>query len=355
VLLVAGVAIYNVVVERSARKRAEAAFGERPPDALFTPPADRREPAERREPTLGSMPPPSDVVEAAEAVAPMARTGDAPLPPAEASGEEAQISSRIDTVAVILADESVKLEQLEALRDALGAFGDRVRCEGIVDEQWFPVDTAPLPAWRELRVGLQIANRKGPLTEEDIERFNSSVADFAASVGAVSQREAPSAAAARARELDAFCADADIEVAVNVIGQFGGTFSLAKVKALALEQGLAETSVGEMVRFAADGTPAFVVRRFEDPKSKPAATYTPGVTFALDLPHVHDAPAVLTEMVAMAQRFAASLGGQLVDDARRPLSDAGLSSIRRTLEGIHRQMESHGIPAGGPLARRLFS
>src|SRR5215218_5561572 len=107
VVLVAAVAIYNVVVERGARKRAEAAFGERPPDALFTP-------TDRREPTLGSMPPPTDVVEAAEAVVPMARTGDAPLPrEAETPGGEAQISSRIDTVAVILADESVKLEQLE--------------------------------------------------------------------------------------------------------------------------------------------------------------------------------------------------------------------------------------------------
>src|SRR4051812_43000628 len=95
VVLVVAVAIYNVVVERRSRKRAEAAFGERPPDVLFTP-VDRREPAERREPTIGSMPPPSDIAEAAEAVAPMLRTGDAPLPPreSEASSDEAQISSR---------------------------------------------------------------------------------------------------------------------------------------------------------------------------------------------------------------------------------------------------------------------
>ena len=33
----------------------------------------------------------------------------------------------------------------------------------------------------------------------------------------------------------------------------------------------------------------------------------------------------------------------------------GIASIRRSLEKIVQDMEGHGIPAGGPLARRLFS
>ena len=64
---------------------------------------------------------------------------------------------------------------------------------------------------------------------------------------------------------------------------------------------------------------------------------------------------VLQEMVRVAELFAKSLGGQLVDDNRRPLTETGLASIRRSLEKIFHEMETHGIPAGGPLARRLFS
>jgi FtsZ-interacting cell division protein ZipA len=60
-------------------------------------------------------------------------------------------------------------------------------------------------------------------------------------------------------------------------------------------------------------------------------------------------------MVQLAQALASGLGGQLVDDNRRPLSDAGLASIRRTLEKVFHEMEAHGIPAGGALARRLFA
>ena len=74
---------------------------------------------------------------------------------------------------------------------------------------------------------------------------------FAASVGAVSQREAPVAAVQRARDLDRFCADADIEVAVNVVGQYGATLAVPRVKALALEHGLSETASGELVSFDA--------------------------------------------------------------------------------------------------------
>jgi hypothetical protein len=347
-VFVAAVCAYNVWTERRARRKAEDAFGERPADALFDAPA-----TQRREPTIGPLPgapgggidetlPPSPrLVKAEELEAP--------------GGPAAEISSRIDTVAVILADDPVMSEQLAPLQDVLQAHTTPVHVEGIVDEQWHPVETSPRRSWRELRVGLQLASRSGPVAEDEIERFNRAIADFAATVGAVSQREAPNAAAARARELDRFCADADIEVAVNVVGQFGATFAISRVKSLALENGVSETASGELVSFGSDGTPEFVIRRFDDPQAKPAGSYFTGLTFALDLPHVEDPAAALAGMIGLAQTFAAQLGGVLVDDNRRPLTDAGLASIRRSLEKIVQDMEAHGIPAGGPLARRLFS
>ena len=347
------VVIYNVVVERRARKRAERAFGEGPADdALFgARPASRAAVEERREPIIGSMPA-SDIVEAAEEV-PHRRM---PAEDLEAPGGPlAEISSRIDTVAVILADDPVIEEQLEPLLNALQSHTTGTRVEGIVDEQWQPIETSPRRSWRELRAGLQLASRSGPVTEDEIERFNRSIADFAASVGAVSQREAPTAAAQRGRELDRFCADADIELALNVIGQFGATFSVARVKALALEHGMSETAAGDLVSFAGDGMPEFAIRRFEDPTHKAAPSVYPGITFALDVPHVKDPVATFADMARVAHAFAQALGGQLVDDNRKPLTEAGLATLQRTVEQVARAMDAHGVPAGSPLARRLFS
>ena len=175
-------------------------------------------------------------------------------------------------------------------------------------------------------------------------------------MGAVSQREAAVAAAQRARDLDRFAADADIEVAVNVVGQYGATLAVPRVKALALDHGLSETGSGELVSFAADGSTEFVIRRFDDSVGKPPGTpHHTGLTFALDVPHVADPAVALSDMVSIAMSMAEKLGGELVDDNRRPLTEAGLVSIRRTLEQVVKDMEAHGVPAGGSLARRLFS
>ena len=347
IVVIVAVLVYNIVQERGARKRAEIAFGERPPDPLMPGGASTVAPG-RREPTLGEALP-TDVVEAAEDIAAIPVGA-----PPENEAPQSQISSHIDTVAVVLSDEPVASEQLEPLRAVLAGFEPVTHVEGIVDEQWQPVEISSARSWRELRVGLQLASRKGAVPEDEIERFNRAVADFAAAVNAVSQREAPATAAERARSLDRFCADADIEIAVNVIGQYGATFAIARVKSLALENGLSETASGELVRYAADGNPGFVIRRF-DTSPKPSPTYYTGLTFALDVPQVANAPRVLDEMIHVAEAFAVALGGQLVDDNKKPLTEAGLASIRRTLEAVVRDMQSHGIPCGSAFARRLFS
>lgn len=341
------VVIYNAVVERRARTRAEKAFGAQPPDALF----DKSD--ERREPTMGALAP-GEPVEAPPGNAVAAPRSAVDELQADA-GPTAQVSNRIDTVAVILADDPVMAEQVEELERTLRSHTTPVHVEGIVDEQWQPVAASTRRSWRELRVGLQLANRRGPQLQDEIEAFNGAIAEFAASVNAVSQREAPTAAAARARELDQFAASADIEVAVNVTGQFGATFSIARVKQLAMEHGLSESVTGELVRYGADGAPEFEIRRFDDMNAKPSAAYYTGLTFALDVPLAADPAAAFTDMVRLAEEFARALGGQLVDDKRRAFTEQGIASILRSVEEVHRDMEAHGIAAGSALAHRLFS
>ena len=357
-VLILGVVAFNAWQERKARGKAEKAFRGNAGDALFDAP-----PGERREPTLGSMPTPTDIAGDDDSVRVGGRTREpapqlARVPPEDLEapgGPSAEISARIDTVAVVLADGPIRREQVDPLVASLRTHTTPVHVEGIVDEQWHPIDSSPRQSWRELRFALQLASRAGPVTEDEIDRFNRAIAEFAATVSAVSQREAPGEAAARARDLDRFCAEADIEVAVNVIGQFGASFPAPRVRQLALDHGLSQTASDELVSFAADGSREFVVRRFEDPAHKAPPGNYPGLTFALDLPQVADPAATLDDMVQVARSFAESLAGQLVDDNRRALSDAGIASIRRSLDKILRDMEAHGVPAGSPLARRLFS
>src|SRR2546430_11727564 len=66
-----------------------------------------------------------------------------------------------------------------------------------------------------------------------------------------------------------FRSDADIEVAINVVGQYGATFAIPRVKSLALEKGLSETASGELIRYTSDGVPGFAIRRY-DTSPKPS-------------------------------------------------------------------------------------
>jgi hypothetical protein len=354
ILLVAAVAGYNMLQERRARRRAEAAFRGGHPDALLDPVTERREPVlgelpqdVQQEPALGALDAVGDIAGAPGELA-------VPAPQPESAPTSAVLSSRIDTIALILADEPITRAQLEPLLDALQTHATPVHVEGLAGEQWMPVEDSPADAWRELRAGLQLASRAGPVAEEEVAAFNETVAGFAASVNAVSQRESAAAAAARARELDRFCAEADIEVAVSLAGRAGATFGLARVKGLALENGFAETGSGTFERRGADGAVAMTIR-LQEGEAKRSAAYATGITFALDVPHVTDPVSVFTQMGAIAEAFGRELGGDLVDDERRPLGANGLAAIRRSLEPVVRGMESHGIAAGGALARRLFS
>ncbi|HQW38586.1 MAG TPA: cell division protein ZipA C-terminal FtsZ-binding domain-containing protein, partial [Usitatibacteraceae bacterium] len=335
--LVAAVAGYNVLQERRARRRAEAAFRGAHVDALLDPLAARLEPVlgelpadDRQDPSLGALD---------EVIAP-AGGGEA----GEGAAPGSVISSRIDTVAMVLADQPVTRAQVEPLLDALEAHATPVHVEGLVDEQWTPVEDSPRDSWRELRVALQLASRAGPVAEEEIAAFNETVAGFAASLNAVSQRESAAAAAARARELDRFCADADIEVGVNVVGRGGAALPVARVKQLALDQGFGETASGAFERRGPDGAVVIGLRLLDG-----AAPGAAGLSFALDVPHVADPVARLEEMGRVAEAFAQALGGELVDDERRPLGAAGFAAISRSLGEVAHRMEAHGIPAGGAL------
>jgi len=346
-VIIAGVFAYNALAERKVRRAAEKAFGGAAGDALL-------DPAVRREPTMGGVP------AAGEESAPdaiIAAASDEPLARSVAPGEagESAVTDRIDTVALVLADDPVTVEQVAPFLARLATLGKPVLAEGMVGELWTPVDVREKRSWRELRFALQLADRAGPVSEDAIARFNDDVASFCVEVGAVSQREAPALAAARARELDAFSAEVDVEVAVNVVGRLGATFALARVASLGVEMGLAVDDEGMLAARDAGGETAFAVRRFERAGIKPDASYTTGLTFAMDVPTSADAPATFAYMLRCAETFCEKLGGELVDDMHKPLSAAGIGMIKRSLEKVFQRMEAQGIPAGTPAARRLFS
>ena len=163
---------------------------------------------------------------------------------------------------------------------------------------------------------------------------------------------------ARARELDTFCGDVDIAIGLSVVARTGQQFQGTTIRALAESSGLQLKADGQFHFEDADGVPQFTLDNQDAEPFFPDSMRnlsTTGITFLLDVPRASGAVSSFDRMVQITKKFATTLDGIIVDDNRQPLNDKGLDAIRRHLAGVYVAMENAGIPAGSPLAMRLFS
>ena len=230
------------------------------------------------------------------------------------------------------------------------AFNERTReWERIPPDSEVPV--------RRLRVGLQLVDRTGPVSEADLVTFTGAMRDLADQLLAVADMPA-SQLLDQAAEIDRFCAAVDLEIGVNLVSR-GAPFSGTKIRALAEAAGMVLGDDGAFVRYDDDGRTQFTLQNFETTRFSGESIRnltTHGVTFVLDVPRVGHGERVFQQMVETARRFAETLQGTLVDDNRQPLNDVQLDHIRREFIGKPQAtMASYGIPAGSAQALRLFS
>ncbi|MBL8374316.1 cell division protein ZipA C-terminal FtsZ-binding domain-containing protein [Accumulibacter sp.] len=384
---VIGVLAYNKWQERKHRKLAEELLSARQADVLLDesvadervegypddgsralgdshlPPAaagaaarvgqERVEPLLREAPVLGELTPDSDAhalgetVHIAHSVPPIS----APL---------CLLSPAIDYIAAIEVSEPAAAYQIrDAQRATLARLGKTVNWIGFNEQlhEWEPILEDGDGAYRHIRVGLQLVDRKGPVRDGDLSIFHVAIQDLATELMGVAELPLREPALQLASQLDEFCAGVDIQIGVNVISQ-GQVFPGTKLRALAESAGMVIDADGRFARFDDEGNVLFVLLNQETEGFAAASMRsmsTHGVTFLLDVPRVANGDRVLTQMVELGRRFAESLHGALVDDNRRPLSESAIEPIRRQVVQYQTAMAHRQLPAGGALARRLFS
>lgn len=223
--------------------------------------------------------------------------------------------------------------------------------------EWEPIVDNGGNAYRHLRIGLQLVDRQGPVSEGALSAFIAAMQDLADELMAIVDLPPRQAALVNAAKLDAFCASVDIQIGINVISQ-GQAFPGTKLRGLAEAAGMVIVAEGFFVRCDDDGNVLYTLLNqeaagFSAESMKTMSTH--GVTFLLDVPRVAHGDRVFNQMVDLARRFAEVLHGALVDDNRRPLSEGALEPIRRQVVQYQSTMAAQGLPAGHPLTRRLFS
>lgn len=270
------------------------------------------------------------------------------------------LSPLIDYIAGFEAVEPAPAYQiLEAQRDALARVRKPVHWIGYNERsrEWEPILDDGNSEYRRISIGLQLVDRTGPARDGDLSVFHVAMQDLADELMAIVDLPPRQPALDMSAQLDEFCAGVDIQIGINVISQ-GQVFPGTKLRALAEAAGMAIDAEGRFVRCDDDGNVLYTLINqeaagFSAESMRSMSTH--GVTFLLDVPRVAHGDRVFNQMLDLARRFAEALHGSLVDDNRRPLSEGALEPIRRQVGQYQAAMAARGIPAGGPLALRLFS
>jgi len=327
VLAVVGVIVYNRYQERGVRRKVEQAFGSRHTDVLLSGDAARREPS--------------------FAVPPLPRDEPVPL-----RVEEDLPDERLDYVIELTAPHPVPIALMaEGWNSLERRFGRRALLAWQEDDGgWRRARPGAAGGRVHWRAALQLVSRGGVVGEAELVEFRSEIETLAARSGATASAPEMREALERARALDGDCADADIQVAIHVVGADGAGFAPDDVRQALETNGVAAESRGQWTRYDAEGRALFNVVGEEA-----ADGAWLRLTVTMDVPRTPELRRSYEAMVLLTRGLAATLGASLQDDNGRVLDAHALSAIGAQLETVRQGLERQGFAPGGARALRLFS
>ena len=353
-LAVAGVLVFNKVQEMRARRDGAKHFGSAHDDVLLGGSGARRAGAA----APAAAPATAGVVAGAGAAAPAQQDAQHITERIEPVWDDdtvpaAHIKARTEVAAPIL-DPRIDFIAELAFADSLPGSHLMLEVEKLPRGRNIDADgfNEWAQAWEMLkrdvvyeraRAGIQISDRNGPLRAEELEAFQKNVTALAATLAAQVAWPDEQSPLTRAAELDAFCAGVDLQIGINVVA--AAPFADTKLRGLAEANGFTREDDGVFRRRDDGGGTLLTLKQ---------ASHE-ALSLALDVPRVPREAAALGLMAQCAKRFAAGIDGKLVDDNGKPLNDAAISAIQSSLATIYGRMEAAGMPAGGVLARRVFS
>lgn len=374
--IVVAVLLFNWIQERRYRKQAEAALRPITRDPLLDAslPAgseDRIEPRLRESPPLPaatpaatSTPTPSapaapalresDPAPLREAVAPAPARNVVPATPIPPAPYDELIEYRIGVEGKGIHG-AVFAEDIQAAR----SLGKHTRWLGYPDQgnEWEEIQPWRETLYREVQVTFQLVDRNGAVQESDLTRLHELLAATAARHGLHLNTEDVGEALQRAQSVDHFCVDVDVLIGLNVVGNGDGGMKLARIIREVEANGMMLGVDGAYRLLDSRGEALYTLCNHDAEPFTPDSPQpeTQAVTLQFDVPRVPDGLKVFDNMVSFGRKLANEVGGLLVDDNMRPLTDSGIEKIRQQLAGIYQRMEARGVPSGSRRALRLFS
>ena len=341
--------------QRKYQRKFGAAFKASHADALYQ--ENAAGPAEP-EPALAVMAEEAvgDAVPAVEEAAPAAEMPATPM----LEGSCALLDVRSDFIIELHLAEPSPAAVLDGLWQRKFDFGKPVQVCGLTlaGRQWERAIAESQTLYERFRIALQLVDRGGAISAAKLADFRDLVLGVAKQIKADTAVPDVDETHRRATELDAFCAEVDQMVGINLVPPGERSLPGARIAQAAALHGMTLEADGAFHALDAQGHSAFSLINQD---SRPFQHHTletfgtPGLTLLLDVPRVEDPAVQFDQMVRIAHELAGELQVNLVDDHRVVLSDNGLARIRAQIAEVEAKMRDNGIAPGSGQARRLFS
>ncbi|MDD4912137.1 MAG: cell division protein ZipA C-terminal FtsZ-binding domain-containing protein [Sideroxydans sp.] len=213
-------------------------------------------------------------------------------------------------------------------------------------------------SYSEIKIGLQLVDRNGAITDTRLSDFRSLLSDIGRKLDADMMLPLIEEALYKAIDLDKFCADVDQIIGINILPNEARTLFASEVASAAQTVGMTLQADGTFHQFDETGATLFTLGISD---GTPFQHHTleqvrvDSLTLLLDIPRVNKPTQRFDEMTKLATTLAINLRGSLVDDQRVTLTQTALVQIRAQVESVEQRMQKGGVLPGSPQALRLFS
>jgi hypothetical protein len=255
---------------------------------------------------------------------------------------------RLHALVYIAFDKTVETDLLTDMLAGLHKAGNKpvrlavLPAEGGSDELWLRVS----PGLRidTLRLAVQLANRKGPLTSIEYSEFVNRLEQFAAAHGGGVELPDMAEIIARAEQLDLRAAALDTLLGMHCV--LPESVGVTGVQEQLMQAGWVQAG---RQWWLAEGGQALASAVIHE---------TPGkrvLSFSLDVPNAVDPIHALDSIAKIATQIVHRFDGDLMDDAGRNVTPAALKAIHQQLAQRSQQLTDAGFAPGSHASRLLFT
>jgi len=200
--------------------------------------------------------------------------------------------------------------------------------------------------YNDALASIQLADRRGRLEEDELQRFVRTVQELAGRLDADVDVPDPARLLEQAQELDRLCARFDVKIDLTV-ETLDGPWTGPQLRNAAHEAEFVAVDNQNWVKQDEQGEPLY--RLMADPAPAQA------VTLELDIALAPIGARAFRDMVESAQALAVILGGQVVDDNGKAIEVASMDAIEAQLVRVYEEMRGAGIEPGSTRAHRLYA